>query len=294
MSSPQTDFSAIAHPGDRLAARLSGHVNPICIGLDPVEERIPNALRREAPTEAIDSFCEGILSVIGKMAPCVKLQSACFERFGASGVALLEKISRFAVKSGFEVVLDAKRGDIGISAEHYAAAAHEMGVHWITVNGYLGEDGIRPFLDKGLGVFVLVRTSNPSGDEIQAAKLADGGMVAGRVAEMLVRLGEEYAGEGTLSSVGAVVGATKPEDARELRALMPNQPFLLPGYGAQGGGAEGVQAALNADGGGVLVTASRSVIYPNGSDEQSWLDAIEDACERFSLQIQEATGRKLA
>ena len=117
-------------------------------------------------------------------------------------------------------------------------------------------------------------------------------MVAGRVGEMLARLGEEYAGEGSLSSVGAVVGATKPDDARELRVLMPKQPFLLPGFGAQGGGVEGVTAALNADGGGVLVTASRSVIYPDGSNEQSWRDLIQDAGERFSLQIQEVVARK--
>jgi orotidine-5'-phosphate decarboxylase len=292
MNPTPAEISEIEHPGDRLAARLAGVTPPICVGLDPVEERMPESLRHEAPIEAISSFCDGVLSAVQRIAPCVKIQSACFERFGAAGVALMDRVSRTAIDHGFEVILDAKRGDIGISAEHYAVSAHAMGVHWITLNGYLGEDGIRPFLDLGLGVFVLVRTSNPSGDEIQSARLKDGVMVAGRVGEMLARLGEEYAGEGSLSSVGAVVGATKPDDARELRALMPRQPFLLPGFGAQGGGAEGVAAALNTDGGGVLVTASRSVIYPDGPDEESWRDLIQDAGERFSLQIQEVVARK--
>ena len=288
MSPTPAQIASIEHPGDRLSARIAAAAAPICIGLDPVHERLPEALRHEAPIESIGSFCDGVLSSIGRIAPCVKIQSACFERYSASGIALMERVSRNAIERGFEVILDAKRGDIGISAEHYAVAAHSLGVHWVTLNGYLGEDGIRPFLDLGLGVFVLVRTSNPSGDEIQSLRFADGSMVAGKVGEMLARLGEEYAGEGDFSSVGAVVGATKPEDARELRGVMPQQPFLLPGYGAQGGGAEGVQAARDARGGGVLVTASRSVIYPDGSTKVSWMDLVRNAAEQFSLEIRRA------
>ena len=297
MSAAPTNVNEIQHPGERLAARVEGFSAPICVGLDPVIERMPSVLSSSPPLEAMSTFCDGVLDAIAGIVPCVKIQSACFERFGASGVALLERTMNTAIGKGFEVILDAKRGDIGITAEHYAESARAVGSHWVTVNGYLGEDGIRPFLDAGMGVFVLVRTSNPSGDEIQNVEVLQGGTVAGKVAEMVARLGDEYSTGECMHSVGAVVGATKPEAARQLRELMPRQPFLLPGFGAQGGGVEGVQAALDASQGGVLVTSSRGIIYPqptasaaqesNGDD---WRSHVQDAAQSFARTISSVVG----
>ena len=197
---------------------------------------------------------------------------------------------RASVDAGFETILDAKRGDIGISATHYAAAAAATGAHWVTLNGYLGEDGVIPFLDAGLGVFVLVRTSNPSGDEIQSPACADGTVATLVLVKdvfdqaMVDRLGGDVA-DGDLASAGAVVGATKPESAASLRQVMPRAPFLLPGYGAQGGGADGVRAALDEHGGGVVVTASRSIIHAWTDASGPWTAAVSDAAAKMADEI---------
>ncbi|MCH2162142.1 MAG: orotidine-5'-phosphate decarboxylase [Phycisphaerales bacterium] len=287
MPASTPNIAGITHAGDRLAARLDAAA-PICVGLDPVAERMPEAFRNLAPLEAIGAFCDGVLGAISGMVPCVKIQSACFERYGASGVALLEQVINTASGNGFEVILDNKRGDIGITAEHYAAAALGAGAHWVTLNGYLGEDAIRPFLDADLGVFVLVRTSNPSANHLQSTATADGGTIASKVAEMVSGLGADCTGERGISSVGAVVGANKTDDARSLREIMPDQPFLLPGYGAQGGGADGVQAALRPDRRGVLVTASRSVIYAEVEGDEAWTDAVHRAARAFADDVRDA------
>ena len=288
MPTAGSDTSTSDHPGARLGARLAAATAPTCVGIDPVAERLPTALSREEPIEALGSFCDGILEAVAPSTPVVKIQSACFERYGAPGVALLERVTRSAVERGFQVILDAKRGDIGISAEHYAVAAAKSGAHWVTVNGYLGEDGIRPFLDQGLGVFVLVRTSNPSGDEVQEISTKDGSTVAAHVATMVARISDAFDASDQCSSVGAVVGATKPQSAKALRELMPRQPFLLPGYGAQGGGPEGVTAALDASGGGVVVASSRGIIYAEAEGDETWSAAIARAAEAFATEIRDA------
>ena len=269
-------------PGSRLAARLRASA-PVCVGLDPVVERLPDAIDAARPVAAIESFSRHVLDAVVGRVPCIKVQSACFERYGAEGVAALERVIRSSVDAGFETILDAKRGDIGISATHYAAAAAATGAHWVTLNGYLGEDGVIPFLEAGLGVFVLVRTSNPSGDEIQSPACGDG-TVASLVARMVDRLGGDVA-DGDLASAGAVVGATKPESAAALRQVMPRAPFLLPGYGAQGGGAEGVRAALDEHGGGVVVTASRSIIHAWTDATGLWTAAVSDAAAKMADEI---------
>jgi orotidine-5'-phosphate decarboxylase len=269
-------------PGSRLAARLRASA-PVCVGLDPVVERLPDAIDAARPVAAIESFSRHVLDAVVGRVPCIKVQSACFERYGAEGVAALERVIRSSVDAGFETILDAKRGDIGISATHYAAAAAATGAHWVTLNGYLGEDGVIPFLEAGLGVFVLVRTSNPSGDEIQSPACGDG-TVATLVGRMVDRLGGDVA-DGDLASAGAVVGATKPESAAALRQVMPRAPFLLPGYGAQGGGADGVRAALDEHGGGVVVTASRSIIHAWTDANGLWTDAVSDAAAKMADEI---------
>src|SRR5205807_2349529 len=146
----------------------------------PVLEKLPEVVRARTtePIAAIAGFCRGVLDAVAGHVPAVKFQSACFERYGAPGVAVLWGLQHYAADAGFAVVLDAKRGDIGVSAEHYAAAAARSGAHAITVNAYLGPSTVEPYLAFGLGVFVLVRTSNPDSDAVQAARLADGRIIA--------------------------------------------------------------------------------------------------------------------
>lgn len=273
------------HFADRLhdATRRTG--SPVCVGLDPVLESLPADLRAQHhdPLEAIAEFCRGVLHAAAPHAPAVKFQSACFERYGGRGVLLLEHLLTEAASQGFVVVLDAKRGDIGISASHYAAAARRTGAHAVTVSGYLGPSGVTPFLDAGLAAFVLVRTSNPDSDAVQAHMLGDGRTVAEMMADHVAALGASRLGACGLSDVGAVVGATKSSEGRALRARMPAQVFLVPGYGAQGGTAEDIRALLTPRGDGVLVTASRSIIYAPGVGP--WKDRVAAAAKKLNREI---------
>ncbi len=325
------------HFADRLAGAIERAGSPVCVGLDPVYEKLPEELRKPGgqdvrptkeagasksaadfdgtgnptgepggqdvrPTKAIGRFCEGVIEAVAGVVPAVKLQSACFERYGGPGVDLLRALVQRVRAAGMIAILDAKRGDIGISAEHYAAAAFgaggAMGADALTVNGYLGPDTIEPFLtDPSRGVFVLVRTSNPGSDAIQSQRLADGRTVAELVADEVAALGNGRVGACGLSGVGAVVGATKPEDGPMLRARMPDQVFLVPGYGAQGGSAADIRGMLRMAGGsgrtpgeraaraGVLVAASRTILYPGGGGEGDWRGAIGAAARRMAGEI---------
>lgn len=263
---------------------------PTCIGLDPVLDRLPASLRAEHadPVAAIGAFCRGVIEAVAGLAPAVKFQSACFERYGGPGVALLHALCAEAREAGLVVILDAKRGDIGVTAEHYAAAAAVTRAHALTANAYLGPSTLEPYLAAGLGLFVLVRTSNPDSDAVQSSRLADGRSVAEAMADLVAQLGERHLGRHGYSTVGAVVGATKAEDGRALRARMPRQFFLVPGYGAQGGTADDIRALLDGRpecGGGVLVTASRSVIYAFEASDQNWAKAVKRAALKFADEI---------
>jgi orotidine-5'-phosphate decarboxylase len=203
------------------------------------------------------------------------------------------------------VIGDAKRGDIGISSEHYAAGCLEdtafadfgplPGPDALTINSYLGADAIAPFVTSAArghkGLFALVRTSNPDSDAIQSLALADGRCVADAVAQTVAAAGDADAliGRCGYSLLGAVVGATKPADAAILRKLMPHQIFLVPGYGAQGGTADDVKACFNEDGRGAqgaLITASRSVIFAHEQrDDVPWQQAVADAAADLNRQI---------
>ncbi len=274
----------------REAVRASG--SPACVGLDPVFDKLPVEVRARhtEPLGAIREFCTGVLEVVRPHVGVVKLQSACFERYGGRGVMLLEDMCRDARQRGFVVVLDAKRGDIGISAEHYAAAVVHAGAHAVTLSGYLGPSTIEPYLKAGLGAFVLVRTSNPDSDAVQGNRLNDGRTVAEMMADHVAVLGERSLGACGMSALGAVVGATKSADARALRERMPRQVFLAPGYGAQGGTAEDIRAMRTKDGGGVLVTASRSVIYPDRGGLNDWQPAIAAAAHSMAMELRELMG----
>jgi orotidine-5'-phosphate decarboxylase len=263
--------------------------SPACVGLDPVLAALPAEVRDAAASEAdaIERFCTGVLEAVVGVAGVVKPQSACFERYGSAGYAVLERVVAHAKKFGFVVILDAKRGDIGASAEHYAAGSRSMGADWITVSPYMGPSTIEPFLDAGLGVFALCRTSNPDSDRLQSLD-AGGITVAERTAEMIAELGAARTGGSGLSSLGAVVGATKSAgDGERLRACMPDQILLVPGVGAQGGTPSEVVPLVRAGGrgpggSGVVVNASRSVLYPDPLPGRSWQGSVRAAAERFA------------
>ncbi|MBC8309129.1 MAG: orotidine-5'-phosphate decarboxylase [Phycisphaerales bacterium] len=278
------DMKCSEHPADRMCETIDRIGVPLCVGIDPVFDRLPMELQSQSPTEAFKIFCIGIIDAVKSHVVSVKFQSACFEREGAHGVALLGRLREYAHEHGLQVILDAKRGDIGISASHYAAAVTADGpCDWVTVNPYLGADGIEPFLDAGLGVFCLVRTSNPSGDCIQQQVLCDGRTVAESIADILHGLGEKYIGESGWSALGAVVGATKPDEALVLRERMPHGMFLMPGIGAQGATPEMVSKCF-ADGHGALATASRSVIYPQGTND--WQENISLAAKQLASELE--------
>lgn len=278
-----------AGPGafaDRLARALERSGSAACVGLDPVYERLPAEVTSGAtsPAAAIESFCMGVIEAVAPHVGVVKPQSACFERHGWAGVAALTRVCRAAHEAGLLVLLDAKRGDIGVTAEHYAAATAGLPADALTVNAYLGPATVEPYLKAGLGVFVLVRTSNPDSDAVQSHPLADGRTVAEMMADQVAALGESRVGTSGYSDVGAVVGATKAADGRALRERMPRQVFLVPGYGAQGGTADDVRALLDARGGGVLVNASRSVIYAPASGGD-WRAGVREAAARFVQEL---------
>jgi orotidine-5'-phosphate decarboxylase len=288
---PTVDDSgpALAHAADRLIDAVDRLAAPACVGIDPVLARLPaTGAGAGSAIDAIRSFTLGVLDATAGVVPCVKLQSACFERYGHAGVALLEEMMAAARERELVVILDAKRGDIGLSAEHYAAAAFGddetagAGADWITINAWLGDDGILPFLARG-AAFALVRTSNPGGDAVQTPRLADGRSVAEAVAALVADLGRPFVGARGYSTLGAVVGATKPDDAARLRAAMPEQIFLVPGFGAQGAGVDDVRACFDGDGRGAIVTASRSVIYAA---------AVADAARSFADDVGRAAGMR--
>lgn len=283
------------HPADQLVNAVTALAAPVCVGLDPVVNRLPDELRptdASASVEAIRAFSIGVLDAVAGRVPCVKLQSACFERYGFAGMEALQQVIGEASNRDLIVILDAKRGDIGLSAEHYAASAfaQQHAADWITINAYLGDDGIRPFLAPSHGAFALVRTSNAGGDAIQALRLDDGRTVAEGVADLVASIGAEHVGASGYSSLGAVVGATKHDDMASLRDRMPQQVFLVPGYGAQGGGAADVRPCFDARGGGAIVTASRSVIYAFADETGDWRRAIGDAADRLADEIGRVAG----
>lgn len=287
---------------------------PICVGLDPVFDKLPSELREGVDpqsaleqAQAIYAFCSGVLDAVAPYVPCVKIQSACFERYLWHGVEAYHRLIDKAHGMDLLVVADAKRGDIGISAEHYAAGCLAnppfndlgdlAGPDALTINGYLGADSIEPFMatarKEGKGLFVLVRTSNPGGDALQGLDLADGRPVSDAVATMVASLGAaaQDVGQSGYSMLGAVVGATKPADAARLRLVMPQQLFLVPGYGAQGGGVKDVLPCFNAGGEGALITASRSVLYAFAKNTQTdWRSAVRQAALEMKDEVARGIG----
>jgi orotidine-5'-phosphate decarboxylase len=278
-----------AGPVDRMIDSMDRVGSNACVGLDPVLSRLPSDIDQSNPVAAIAEFSLRVVEAVSPHVACLKVQSACYERFAAAGVAVIDDILREADARSLPVILDAKRGDIGISATHYAAAAFDRpgaNPDWLTVNAWLGTETIEPYLECG-GVFVLVRTSNPGSAQVQGLELADGRRMCEAMADLVADMSQKRIGKSKWSDVGAVVGATHASEAESLRDRMPGVMLLVPGIGAQGGRVEDCAPLCGDDGHGALLTASRSVIYAEPRAGESWTDAVS----RAATSLAEETGR---
>lgn len=280
---------------DKLINKIKETNNPTVMGLDPRYDMLPECIRRKY-NGSIEKVCEGIFEYnktlidnVYDIIPAVKPQMAFYEMFGVEGIKCFKETCKYAKQKGMIVILDAKRGDIGSTAVAYSNAylgKTSMGdmqetffdVDFITVNPYLGTDGIKPFIEDckkyDKGIFVLVKTSNPSSGELQDLKLENGKTIYETVGDLVENWGEELIGENGYSSVAAVVGATYPEQLQSLREQMPHTFFLIPGYGAQGGKAEDIALGFDKNGLGGIINASRSLMCAYKSDR--WKDEFPD------------------
>lgn len=237
------------------------------MGLDPLLDYMPQPMKDDLSVEeALFIFCRDLMDATADIIPAVKPQSAYFERYGLAGLHALDRIIKYAKEAGFYVILDAKRGDIGPTAESYAEAAfgqYSSGADCLTVNPYLGSDGIIPFIKAAVKydktIFVLARTSNPSSAEFQEKSCGDI-LLYEAVGEKIAQWGSETEGKFGYNRVGAVAGATYPEQLQKLRLKLPNTFLLVPGYGSQGGRASDIKAAFDANGCGVIVNNSRGIM----------------------------------
>ncbi len=300
------------HFGDRLAHRIKELGNPTVVGLDPRLDTIPSFIKEaavrqykgenlEAVSAALIAFNVGIIDAIADIVPAVKPQIAFYEQYGHAGLFAYEQTIQYAQEKGLLVIGDAKRNDIGSTSEAYANGhlglvdvfgnpTPTLNADALTVSPYLGADGITPFTKvcqkQGKGLFVLVRTSNPSADEIQGRPVGDH-LMDEEVATLVEGWGRGLIGDSGYSSVGAVVGATYPEEARVLRNLMPNQIFLVPGYGAQGGGAEDVKPCFYENGTGAIVNSSRGIIFAYLKDDKWKEQEYHVAARQAALTMKE-------
>ena len=295
---------------DRLLEAIDARGTPCIVGLDPAPERmapaflaeqgfpdgLPATATAKQGAELLFAFCAAVIDQVADLVPAVKPQSAYFERYGAAGIDALERVVAHARSSGLLVILDVKRGDIDATSEAYAEAyvgggpANPLACDCMTLSPYLGEDGLAPFfkacLAHGTGAFVCVKTSNPGAAALQDLRF-DGKPLFQVVADLIAPWVERGRGTSGYSSIGAVVGATYPEQAALLRRQLPSALFLVPGFGAQGGAEEGVRACFNADGRGAVVNSSRAVLYPHlyGQADVAPRQAIRRAAEQFIARV---------
>ncbi len=298
----------VSHYAARLNAAIKSKRTPALVGLDPRLDWLPPdvmAHARELPADptaqaaaAFEEFCVRLIDVVAPLVPAVKPQSAFFEELGPDGCLALSRVIRYARNAGLIVICDAKRGDIGTTAEAYAraylAGADPQAAPWqadaMTVNPYLGRDTLEPFVkvasERGAGIYVLVKTSNPGSASFQDRQ-CDGKTMYRHVAQVVEELAEQTA-DGKFGCVGAVVGATYPLELAELRAAMPHAPLLVPGYGSQGGAAADVGAAFTPAGLGALVNNSRGINFAYraaGYSEQFGPRQWEAAAEAATRQM---------
>ena len=308
------------HFADRLCAAIDAKGSAVAVGLDPRPESLPPHLlavcraelgdSTESVAEALWRFNRGVIDAVHDVVPAVKPQLAFYERYGVAGLKAYARTATYAQEAGLLVIADGKRNDIGSTAGAYAAAflgtprvfdrsaAGDFTADALTVNPFLGSDGIQPFVDcarqHGRGVFVLVKTSNPSAGELQDLQI-DGRPLYEHLGALVETWGASSRGRSGYSSVGAVVGATWPAQASRLRALMPHTLFLVPGYGAQGATAADVACCFDAQGHGALINASRSIIfawraepYASRYGETRYGTAAREAAQRMGDDIRSA------
>lgn len=261
---------------DKLIDKIKATGNPTVVGLDTRIEYLPQQLAKNLKTgedvsKALTEFNCKLIDALYDVVPAVKIQSAYYEMYAHYGIYALYTTAAYAMEKGMTVMADVKRNDIGSTAEAYAAAyLGASGFDYVTVNPYLGSDGIKPFVDKcaenNKGIFVLARTSNPSSSELQNLDVG-GEPLYMRVGGLIAEWGKDQIGEHGYSSVGAVVGATHPDEARALRNKYKTVFFLVPGYGAQGGKGKDAAASFDANGSGAIVNNSRGIIAAYKTDK---------------------------
>lgn len=299
------------HFGDDLAEAVQRTGTPTLVGLDPRWELLPESLTVgdidgwSVRATAYEKFCREIIDVVAPLVPAVKPQMAFFEELGPAGMTALGNVIAYAREKGLLVVLDGKRNDIGSTATAYAHGllGRDGTSAWeadcLTVSPYLGADSLQPFInvanERGAGLFVLVKTSNPGSHMLQDQQLAEG-TVYRRVADYVEEQSQLTVGERGYGIVGAVVGATYPEQLAELRHAMPQTWFLVPGFGSQGGTAEDVAAAFDARGLGAIINSSRAIIFAHRRDEykdrfgeDQWQQAVEAATLEMIAQLRAET-----
>lgn len=287
---------------DRLCEKIKETGNPTVVGLDTAASYLPDRAGLsddfESLAAAVTDFNRAIIERIHKIVPAVKVQIAYYEAMGVAGMRAFADTCEAARDAGMIVIADAKRNDIGATAGQYAEAFFGKAFYcdMLTVNGYLGTDGIAPFLaKKDKGIFVLVKTSNPSGGELQDMKLENGMTVYERMAQLTDEWGRDSIGKSGYSDVGAVVGATYPKQAAALRAMLPHTFFLVPGYGAQGGGADGAVAGFDEKGGGGIVNSSRGIICAYKQEKYKGMkfdEAAYAACVDMREDLTSALARR--
>ena len=295
-----------AHFADRVAEAVERKRSQLVVGLDPRPELLPVELRGDAhrgraqAAEACTRFCCGVVDAVAPYAVAVKPQLAFFEALGSDGIRALEAVCAYARSAGLLVIADAKRGDIGSTARAYASAFLEAGegetplADAMTVNPYLGRDSLEPFLlackRGGSGLFCLVKTSNAGGADLQDLALSDGRPLWHHVALLVDDWGEGLLGEGGLSSVGAVVGATYPRAVGEARKLLPKSILLLLGIGAQGATPADVARAFTSGPASALVSASRAIIYAFRASDGDWRRSAGAEAARLRHEVWAVSG----
>ena len=300
-----------SHFADRLTAACRAKGNALCVGLDPRWDLLPRVLRLRhcegtlaaAAARAFEEFSLRMLDLVAPLVAVVKPQSAFFEACGPEGMFALQRVLLRARKLNLLTILDSKRNDIASTAEAYADAAfagtlidgkrHPV---WdadaLTINPYLGRDAVEPFLASArkvqAGVFVLVRTSNKGAGQFQDLR-CDGAPLYEHVGQAVAGWAKENTGACGLGDVGAVVGATHPQELAQLRVLLPNVIFLIPGYGAQGGSAADVAAGFRPDGTGAVVNSSRGISACFAPEDPNWEKKIEEATRAAIADLRQQT-----
>lgn len=307
---------------DRLISNIKRLNNPTVAGLDPKLEYIPAYIREkafkeygagfESMAEAIIQFNKKLIDAVYDIVAAVKPQLAYYEMYGPDGIRAFVETCAYARSKGLLIIADGKRNDIGTTAEAYSAAflgkvatgegeSSVFDADALTVNPYLGYDGVKPFIDDcesyGKGIFILVKTSNKSSGQLQDIITKDGKSIYEKVAGLVDEWGRGVVGKSGYSSVGAVVGATYPDQAKILRSLMKKSYILVPGYGAQGGTAKDVAYSFNSDGLGAVINASRSIMCAWKTEKWSGRyneDTFDSAARAEAIRMRDEINEALA